>query len=501
MISIFVSSCDKDFEKININPVLPSSLNPALLFANAQRESVYNTLRYESQIVQQVITPFTGVLQGGNHNVWFESNNTSSPFSSLYPDAVKLLTEVIHQTQEVPESSNLYNMARIMRSYVIQLLVDSYGDVPYNEAGRAFIDGIYLPEYDNDEDIYSNLLAEVVEATDGLSTSNPIESNELFFAGDIAKWKRFGNSLLLRIAMRYTKVNPTIAAQYAVIATELSRGGLMQSNADNVFIAFNSTFNNPNASQFQGTERANYYLAGPFVDYLQSTQDPRLEVIAVKYEFPYNSIGDTGEENTDPLDQQGMPIGYNESTIDTAPDYPGKIGAAWAYSQLNRRTLAKIDAPEFFMTYSQTMLLLAEAVHRGFVAGDANELYDTGVKAHMDQMIQFDESAEIPTADQDAYLASNPFNPASALEQINTQYWISSFLNGAEAWSNFRRSGFPDLAPNTYPNADPVVAGGFIRRFHYPAQEKSVNEENVAEAIARQGPDNMATRVFWDVAN
>src|SRR5690606_22849306 len=106
----------------------------------------------------------------------------------------------------------------------------------------------------------------------------------------------------LRIAMRYTKIDPTTAAQYAAIATEETRGGVMQSNEDNVFIRYNNTFTNPNASQFHGSERANYYIAKPFVDHLKDTQDPRLEVIAVKYEFPYNSLGETGEENTDPMD-------------------------------------------------------------------------------------------------------------------------------------------------------------------------------------------------------
>ena len=109
-------------------------------------------------------------------------------------------------------------------------------------------------------------------------------------------------------------------------------------------------------------------------------------------------------------------------------------------------------------------------------------------------MAMFDAGSAIAEADRDAYLAANPLVPGTELEQINTQYWISSFLNGPEAFANFRRSGFPVLAPNPYPGREVE----FINRLTYPNSEISVNTENVNAAIARQGPDNLATKVWWD---
>ena len=240
------------------------------------------------------------------------------------------------------------------------------------------------------------------------------------------------------------------------------------------------------------------YLGAPFVDYLKSTNDPRLEVIAVKYEFPSNNIGSTGSEDTDPDNQQGMPYGYNDADIDTAPGYPGKIGTAWKYSQVNRGTIGKVSAPAFIVTFSQTQLLLAEAAQRGWIQGDVETLYNEGVRANMTQMELYDEEAKISSAQIEAYLMNNPFDPTKAIEQINTQYWVSSFLNGHEAWANFRRSGFPALNPNSYSAADPAVKGGFIHRLNYPSREEAVNPANLGEAIARMGPDNLATRIFWD---
>jgi hypothetical protein len=296
--------------------------------------------------------------------------------------------------------------------------------------------------------------------------------------------------------MRYTKVDAAKAQQYSVAAFN---GGVMQSNADNVIIKFNSTFNHPSSNSYQGTERANYYLGKPFVDYLLNTSDPRLGVISVKYQFPANPLASVGTEDTTRADQQGMPFGYSEATIANDPLYPGKSGSAWKYSQLNRRTVAKIDAPEFFITYAQTELLVAEAAQRGWISGSVASLYEAGVRAHMDQMAQYDVTATIPVASQDAYMASNPFNAATALQQINTQYWIASFQNGSEAWANFRRSGFPALTPNPYPSADPSVAGGFIHRLVYPVREKTVNTTNYNDAVTRMGADNLATRIFWDI--
>lgn len=273
----------------------------------------------------------------------------------------------------------------------------------------------------------------------------------------------------------------------------------MSSNTDNAVIDYNNIFPNPLGNWLQGTERGNVYLGEPFVSFLKDTNDPRLRFIAVKYEIPANPLATAGNENTNPDDQQGQPYGYNENTLSTAPGYPGRTGSAFLYSQINRRTLGRIDAPEFLITYAQTQLLLAEAAVRGWYNADPAELYRNAVRGHMQQLSRYDASVMISEEAQTAYLAANPFELGSALQQINTQYWVASFLNGAEAWANFRRSGFPDLAPNPYPFADPAVIGSFIRRLVYPVREKSVNTNNVNEAISRMGADNLAVRLFWDV--
>jgi hypothetical protein len=190
-----------------------------------------------------------------------------------------------------------------------------------------------------------------------------------------------------------------------------------------------------------------------------------------------------------------MPLGYDNNTIQPIADAAG-LASFYEYSQVDRTRMAKLTAPDFLVTSAQNHLLLAEAAHRNWITADVEQLYNTGVTHHMLQMAIIDANSAIEVDDISTYLAAHPFEPANALEQINTQYWVASFLNGPEAFANFRRSGFPALAPNPFPGSE--VPGAFIRRLTYPNSEISVNTDNVNAAIARMGADNIATRVWWD---
>ena len=171
------------------------------------------------------------------------------------------------------------------------------------------------------------------------------------------------------------------------------------------------------------------------------------------------------------------------------------LSSFYEFAQADRNRVNKLTSPTFLVTASQSQLLLAEARHRGWISsGSVGEYYTAGVRAHMEQLGMIDANSAISEANISAYLSSNPLEAGQELRQINTQYWISSFLNGPEAFANFRRTGYPELAPNPYPGREVP----FINRLTYPNSEISVNSENVSAAIAAQGPDNLATKVWWD---
>jgi hypothetical protein len=127
----------------------------------------------------------------------------------------------------------------------------------------------------------------------------------------------------------------------------------------------------------------------------------------------------------------------------------------------------------------------------------ASAYFTEGIKGHMDQMASYDAASTIPGADRDTYATANPLDVTTldaSLAQIGYQYWISSFLHGPEAWANFRRTGYPALTANPFTGSE--VPGAFINRITYPPSEILVNSEHVQAAIAAQGADNLATKMW-----
>jgi hypothetical protein len=342
--------------------------------------------------------------------------------------------------------------------------------------------------------IYNDLLNELETASAELDASNPIVTSDILYGGDITKWKRLGNSLLLRAAMRLTKVDSGKAAQQVAKAVA---GGLMESNADNAILRHTSNYQNPIGNQLNGGQSGFFYLAEDFVEYLKANNDPRLASIAVRYVGAKSGVEHAEPKaNRKPEVQIGMPLGYDNTTISTAVTAKG-LASLYDFSQLDRTRMGGAQAPTFFVTYAQTQLLLAEAVVRNWAQGDAAALYTNGIKAHMEQLDAYGVSTAIAAADISAYIQANPLDANKALEQINTQYWVASFLNGMEAFANFRRSGYPELTPNPFPGND-LETEDFIRRLTYPDAELNINQDNVQVAISRQGRDILDTRVWWD---
>lgn len=500
IISCISSSCDKGLSDLNVNETNPTSLDPALLLNQAIINTSFpvKSLVFDIGIVQQMISPNGGVVAGANFNQDSRDVTTQPIWAAYYQSVIKNTYDARTRSKDLPNRSNMYNMARIYQSYIFMILTDEYGDIPYLEGGAGLVTGVLLPKYDRQQDIYPLIIQELTEAAEALSTTAVIETGDVLFAGNVAQWKKFAYSLLLRAGMRLSKVDPAMAQKTVQVAVN---GGVITANADNAYIRHDANYTQPIGSTLNGGEAANFYLARPFADQLKNTADPRLAAIAIRYVGATSGAGQTAAIGTsDPAKQIGMPIGYDNGSITAAVTADG-LASFYDYSQVDRSRLLKIYSPVFLVTAAQTNLLLAEARFRGWITtGSTAQYFADGIIAHMDQMATFDVNSAIRIADRDAYVAATPLTAGNELEQINTQYWIASFLNGPEAFANFRRSGYPNLAPNKYgqPNNPDVPNGTFIRRLTYPTSELSVNIENVNEAIARQGPDKLSTRVWWD---
>ena len=497
---VAITSCTKNLSEININRVNPTTLDPALLLNNAIINTSFPTKTqiYEMSIVQQMVTPNGGVLAGGNFNQDSRDVTGAPIWTAYYQNVIKYTHDAIAKTKDVPSRSNLYNMARIWQAYAFMILTDTYGAVPYTEGGAGLTDVILFPKYDQQQDIYPKLIDEFSTATAALDASGTVEASDILYAGNVDKWKKLGYSLLLRAGMRLSKID---AGKAQTVVQAAYAGGVITDNADNAYMRHDANYQNPAGGMLNSTEAANWYLVNSFVDTLRNNNDPRLSAIAIRYKGATSGPGQTVDKgSTLAVDQIGMPMGFDNGTIVARAASDG-LASFYDYSQVDRRRMAKTTAPMFFVTAAQTRLLLAEARFRGWITdGTPDQYFSDGIKAHMDQMVTYDAASAIAAVDRDTYLAAHLLVPGREMEQINTQYWIASFLNGPEAFANFRRTGFPALTPNPYgqPSNPDVPNGTFIRRIGYPTSELSVNTDNINAAIGIMGPDKLSTRMWWD---
>lgn len=505
-----LASCTKGFEAKNKDPYGITTIDPGLLFTGAERNMNIGSWDGEQTIVQQYINAYNaGATAGFQFNL--DIDGYSNDRWGAYTGVIKPLVQIISIIKDKPGYKNLYSMVRIWKAFAFMTLVDTYGDVPYSEAGKAYLEGITSPKYDKMADIYADLYTELKTATADLSASNEYVPSDLFFGGapsstpalitaQVAHWKKIGYSLLLRLGMRYSKID---AQKAASIVQEAFAGGVILSNSDNVVVTqYNGTTPNGFSNLQRNVSPYFYYLAEPFVTQLKSTNDPRLKYIGASYANP-TTVTSTATRDTTTANQYGFPVGYDAVSFLTAPGSRGAKGGGLNYTQLNYQVMLSSVAPALFITNAQTQLLLAEAKFRGWITGSttAQQYYEAGVKAAMDDWNYFPGtfSPAVSNTEKDNYLLGPgvAYNDADALKLINTQYWIASITNGPEAFANWRRSGFPELLRNKY-NDDLVPDGGFVRRMSYPDAEKAANAANYNAAAASMGGDKITKRVFWD---
>jgi hypothetical protein len=517
------SGCTKNFVSINTNPnAVPASVeNYASLFTNAELVTSGNSdgngyedwrgnLIYASCMIQH-LSSTTGYWNGDKYfdnagylsSYWdqdFGPQASGSNNANSNSAPVTNLVDIVYNTKNDPTQVNLYNIARIFKVYLFQRLTDMYGDIPYSQAGLGYISNITEPVYDKQQAIYTDMLNQLDSAAAALSTSAATPgASDLIYGGNVAQWQKFAYSEMVRIAMRLSKVDPTTAQAWVQKAVA---GGTFASNTDNAILIHQAAAPNGAGSQVANGSGAvlglidpsSAHLSNTFVSFLHSTGDPRLPYLGtiIADATVATDMGDTTTAH-----QLGQPNGYDlnggTTDISTAPGYPGSQNK---YSYVNRYTFARNNAPTFFLTYSETELLLAEAAQRGWITGTpAATYYANGVAAAMGQLAQ--AGAGPSTAQINAYVAANPLVPGSELAMINDQYWVASFLDETESWANWRRSGFPVLtAVNYVGNATNAT---IPRRYTYSTVEAATNATNYSAAVAGlANGDKMTSRVWWD---
>ncbi|MDF2192246.1 SusD/RagB family nutrient-binding outer membrane lipoprotein [Paraflavitalea sp. CAU 1676] len=479
LVATVVTSCSKpgDFGDMNVDPNNPSDPNTALLLTSAMRSSLSSGtgavtaadpllyVQHISEVIYTTASLYTSRI--------FDYNGLyNGPLNDLQT-IIKLNSNA--ETKSKPyvlaggSNANQLAAARILKAHIFMQMTDRWGDIPYSAAFQGVED--ITPEFDEQKVVYQALLKELKEAIAQIDNgAGP--TGDILLGGDMGWWKEWANSIRMIIGLRLSIADPTTGkAEFA----DASTAGGLAGNSHNVFYQYLADANNQNPwyNNYNIGKRYDYAISETMVNKLKSLSDPRLPVFA--------DLTSAGTYVGMPYGLKTVPNGVSAGTVDA----PGTIS-------LIGRTFRLQGSKAAVTTYAQIQFAKAEAAHLGWIGGGeaaAETFYLAGIKASLEQ---FGVGASYAT-----YIAQPAvaYNAAKAVETIQNQKWIASYLgNGYEAWAEWRRTGFPVLTPAK--DAAPVSGGQIPRRQAYPTTERDLNTANYNTVIQRQGADELTTKTW-----
>jgi len=466
-------SCTKDFEKINTPPSSVTTVPAELLFSNIL---LGGTLREYGQSPNTRFGSWIQHWAGGA--IVPDSRYIGTPENALWSGHYGMVRDIIQIRKELagledaPDGRSKLAMAAIWEVHLYQQLTDLFGDIPFSEVTESVKDIRRTPRFDRQEDIYPALIdrldAALANLTDGDRTYG---AADFFYGGDIAKWRKFGNSIKLRLGMRLRRANPALAEK-TVKEAVASPHGLLDGNGDNASIATSnsrSETRHPMVNQFEGGSADLRYLASALVDRLKTDNDPRLPLLA------------------EPVIVSGQPEYHGIGVALTDDQNSALIRANYSTANLGTWFSPAFDPiPVYAMTYSDVCFYKAEAALLGWGAApaDAHGFFLDGVKAALALQPYTIAAADIPATYEANVLGFSGLTDEQKMEKIGVQKWLHLFGRNLEAFAEWRRTGYPKLTPGLYPGS----TNGQIP-----------NEVNYKEAAARMSNgDTFLSRVWWD---
>jgi hypothetical protein len=464
---LLLTSCTKDISRFNEETKRPANVPPGPLFSNAIKTLADN---YGSASVNTNVFRFTvkqwamAVYQDEAQYDFSTRNIPQTWWTIMYRDVLNDLKEsarIIAADADVTilpaVKANKLAIVDIMQVYTYNILVNTFGDVPYTE---ALDPTILFPKYDDAKTIYADLLKRLADDISKLTAANAsfASTEDPVYKGSTAKWIKFANSLRMKMGMTIADVDDA-AAKAAVEASDVNA---MSSAADNAQVTYltASPNTNPLYTDIVLGGRSDYVAAKDLLDTLVSLADPRLTLY-----FGTNNAGQ-----------------YAGGVV-------GRVNTFSDMSKPNTKVYAA-DAPVILLDYVETEFYRAEAKERGYnVTSTAAEHYINAIKA---SVMFWGGTA----AAADAYLAKPEVAYATApgnfRQKIGFQKWIALYNRPFDAWTEVRRLDYPKLTP-------PVNAkSGFPNRLAYPNNEQQLNGVNYTAAAAKIGTDKVETKLFWD---
>lgn len=468
-ISMLGACTKKDFGLTNTNPYITSTPVAQNLLTGALRSlpGVTNSdvgARYAQQISDVQYTDGSRFL------------DFSFSYADFYRGPLLNLTKIIQLNTDPAtapgviangSNANQLAVARILKAFYFFHITNRWGDVPYTDALKQGEN--LVPKFDKQQAIYTDLFKELKEAVAQFDGGAAV-TGDFFLNGNVARWKSFANSVRLIMALRVSKADPVLGkAQFL----EAKAGGVAMTDATSFKYLHLSETANQNAWYDRYLTRTDFAISVPFLSYLQSVNDPRIPIFADK---PTD-----GNAN-----YKGMPFGL-AVTSGIANNSVSYIGSS----------LRKQNSTEVIVSSAHVLFTLAEGEKLGWnAAGTPNEAqaalyYNDGIKVSMEQFTVYTPAV------YSAYIAQPAvaYDAVNAVKKISEQRWVALYLNGYEAWNEWRRTGFPVLSPGPAPLS---VDGQIPRRQAYTTSERDLNLANYTSVVASQGPDLANTRIWID---
>lgn len=537
----FTSCSDEYMENMNTDPTKAAALDANAQLTTAQLQTygdlgmveIYRNYLYG--FTQQLMGSWNTTNFGGRHML--SDDEMDRVWTTFYTNSIKNLTDAQYRTAQDQGKTNIHAALTIYRVYLMSIITDIYGDVPCKEAGMGFLQGIFNPRYDTQEEIYHSFFQDLTAAVEALDPAKDAITGDVIYGGNILKWKKLANSLRLRFAMRISNVDPQKAQQEFEAACQAD-GGIFDSAEDDALIKYmNIAFSfgqdaygdfrgNALSKLLFGNDPANNpsYLCATLFNQLYNTGDPRTFMLSRCY---YDGLmSATSPDNRVDLTQEMVdkgiafqpclpgafswepwPTGYDSDILkelaETNPNVT--ISVARETEPKLANNFLRGDNPGVVMTFAETRFLLAEAALKNWnVDGQTAEaLYEEGVRAAVDFLVTRYKCDPVSEEEMNAYLSANGMGHTKEqkMASIHTQAWILHFTNPAECWANQRRSGYPKLKSPAEYGFEQFMTGGkeIPVRLCYPVLESSYNKTGYEEALERMGgKDSWNTPVWWD---
>lgn len=543
-----LSNCTENFNEINTKPdsFTVEEVSAKYFLTNPQF-NLYAPNRYPYWRAHLIhMDRYSGHVCFGHNQSWW-SDELGYSYSSGYTNAswdwlagyIGNLDNFMKMTDVGGEFENpyMYAIGQIMKGLYFQMYTDVFGMIPYTEATNP---DITTPKFDEQKTIYDGIIADLDAAmatigdapTTGINVDD-VGENDIYCNGDLQKWKRMANTLKLRIALR---AHGAEGADYSSVISAALAAPLLEGPGDNVMMEKDNEISQWGSAAYGDIWHnfgagSDWTLGKVLIDVLRDNNDPRLSKYAKpakggtqvmekpegpeaekhekRVEFILNVLTEAGVEFTRTDKENGdveITMPENVYYVGQPSRLNGKTRPYTKYDFfstpadeiIEKKNAGPIRA-ELIMSSAEAAFLKAEAAVRGLGGGNAQELYQEGIRQAMKLWGVGDGEIDTYLATEEMALLNG--TDEENLAKIATQRWVAAFTDGFEAWAIVRDMGAPAELANGVDDIDIYglgdINGHYPQRMRYGTSAESKNPENYNAAVAKQGPDVQDTKLWW----